>query len=147
MNDQIICWLMSRKLPLLILHLTKSLINQFSTLVEHLTTILVQGGGISTNKSSKVQMQQGLCRWGFSSFELIDALVLAKISEILFLEIFFVALDWWCCCTNVRHITLESKIKNYEVLGTWINPLSPKISLVILLTICHTVLVMLVWRI
>ena len=28
-----------------------------------------------------------------------------------------------------------------------INPLTPKISLVILLTVCHTVLVMLVWRI
>ena len=27
------------------------------------------------------------------------------------------------------------------------NPLTPKISLVILLTVCHTVLVMLVWRI
>ena len=121
MNDQIICWLMSRKLPSLILHLTKSLINQFSTLVGHLTTILVQGGGISTNKSSKVQMQQGLSRLGFSSFELIDALVLAKISEILFLEIFFVALDWWCCCTNVRPITLELEMINYEVLGTWIN--------------------------
>ena len=28
-----------------------------------------------------------------------------------------------------------------------INPLTPKISLVILPTVCHTVLVMLVWRI
>ena len=28
-----------------------------------------------------------------------------------------------------------------------INPLTPKISLVILLTVCHTILVMLVWRI
>ena len=28
-----------------------------------------------------------------------------------------------------------------------INPLTPKILLVILLTVCHTVLVMLVWRI
>ena len=28
-----------------------------------------------------------------------------------------------------------------------LNPLTPKISLVILLTVCHTVLVMLVWRI
>ena len=28
-----------------------------------------------------------------------------------------------------------------------INPLTPKISLVNLLTVCHTVLVMLVWRI
>ena len=29
----------------------------------------------------------------------------------------------------------------------WLNPLTPKISLAILLTISHTVLVMLVWRI
>ena len=29
----------------------------------------------------------------------------------------------------------------------WLNPLPPKIALVILLTVCHTVLVMLVWRI
>ena len=29
----------------------------------------------------------------------------------------------------------------------YINPLTPKISLVILLTVCHTVLVMLIWRI
>ena len=28
-----------------------------------------------------------------------------------------------------------------------LNPLTPKISLVILVTVCHTVLVMLVWRI
>ena len=30
---------------------------------------------------------------------------------------------------------------------TFLNPLTPKISLVILLTVCHIVLVMLVWRI
>ena len=33
-----------------------------------------------------------------------------------------------------------------ELLLTLINPLTPKISFVILLTVCHTVLVILVWR-
>ena len=34
-----------------------------------------------------------------------------------------------------------------KLLLTLINPVTPKISFVILLTVCHTVLVMLVWRI
>ena len=34
-----------------------------------------------------------------------------------------------------------------KLLWTLINPVTPKISFVILLTVCHTVLVMLVWRI
>ena len=37
--------------------------------------------------------------------------------------------------------------KQIVVRGPNLNPLTPKILLVILLTVCHTVLVMLVWRI
>ena len=40
-----------------------------------------------------------------------------------------------CICSNV-----------YDMLDS-LNPLTPKISSVILLTVCHIVLVMLVWRI
>ena len=31
--------------------------------------------------------------------------------------------------------------------GSWVNPLTPMVSLVILLTVCHTILMMLVLRV
>ena len=39
------------------------------------------------------------------------------------------------------------KFKSASTLPCYVNPLTPKISLVILLTVCQTVLVMLVWKI
>ena len=46
-------------------------------------------------------------------------------------------------------LSLQSymEISYVLLLLTEVNPLTPKISLVILLTLCHIVLVMLVWRI
>ena len=46
-------------------------------------------------------------------------------------------------------LSLQSRMEISYVLLllTEVNPLTPKISLVILLTLCHIVLVMLVWRI
>ena len=46
-------------------------------------------------------------------------------------------------------LSLQShmEISHVLLLLTEVNPLTPKISLVILLTLCHIVLVMLVWRI
>ena len=41
----------------------------------------------------------------------------------------------------------QSMAKRFAVLITTLNPLTPKISLIILLTVCHIVLVMLVSRI
>ena len=57
------------------------------------------------------------------------------------------------CKTAVSSIKEKKKIKTYQkcsivtLYAIRINPLTPKISLVILLTVCHIVLVMLVWRI
>ena len=46
-------------------------------------------------------------------------------------------------------LSLQShmEISRVLLLLTEVNPLTPKISLVILFTLCHIVLVMLVWRI
>ena len=41
----------------------------------------------------------------------------------------------------------QSMAMRFAVLITTLNPLTPKISLIILLTVCHTVLAMLVLRI
>ena len=57
------------------------------------------------------------------------------------------------CKTAVSSIKKKKKMKTYQkcsivtLYAIWINPLTPKISLVILLTVYHIVLVMLVWRI
>ena len=49
-------------------------------------------------------------------------------------------LCYWLCMLMVCFFVVSN--------GTvTLNPLTPKISIVILLTVCHTVLVMLVWRI
>ena len=68
------------------------------------------------------------------------------------------------CCTVInQYIQYQNEISKHlkviymlqaldlchqdKLLLTLINPVTPKISFVILLTVCHTVLVMLVWRI
>ena len=75
-------------------------------------------------------------------------------------------MEWCICfqCASCQSVWIQwiqwsfSKLKWYVAVQcvyvtTWfqmqfdVNPLTPKISLVILLTVCHTVLVMLVWRI
>ena len=54
---------------------------------------------------------------------------------------------WWCCLatmvptlTKIIMFVLRTNLKSF-------NPFIPKISLVILLTVYHTILLMLVWRI
>ena len=70
---------------------------------------------------------------------------------------------WWCtyhvinsgCFINVKvTLIIWKRVKIWEKmlqltnnLPFYINPLTPKISLVILLTVCHTIHMILIWRI
>ena len=55
--------------------------------------------------------------------------------------VFLVLITFW------HHLWSKTEQTHWAMWNLFINPLTPKISLVILLTVCHTVLVMLVWRI
>ena len=55
--------------------------------------------------------------------------------------------DWRTFLTQTLTGALAAPHDLFRKVCDCLNPLTPKISLVILLTVCHTILVMLVWRI